>query len=985
MQVFLNRLLVLLCLLAGITVHAQWEVQPRIKWKTLSTPHFEIIYNAEQPDLGRLYAEKLERAYYQLQIYFSEAPPKTVVVINDKTDVTNGYATRLPYPHIMAYPVLPGPEESLADTGDWAFELLAHEYTHILNFEPAGGVMTPLRAIFGTVIAPNLVLPNWWKEGLAVEMETRLGNKGRLRSSYQDSVIRALVEDQRLFHYTIAEINENIPSWPEGARPYIFGSLMWSQILADQGAKVVDALNQRHGRRIPFFIETPAKENLGMEYAAQYAKALNETEVRALTQLKTLREVLPTPYIPLRNAYLFLTAPSISPDGKRMAVVTEDDSNNRAIKIIVRENLQTSFMDAKETDTIEKFDQNFSPSLTMDEPPSGSIQRVSWFPDSAKIVYDKIDVTNKVERFSDLFQFDIVTQKTSSLTRGLRAREPAVSLDGKKITFVKLEGGKTSLATLNLEQESKEVKILFDAPLMDRISYPTFWNDDTIVFSLRRDGQENLHTFRFSTGKVEKILAEYPDARFPRKTIAGLIFTSSKNGAQNIYIADPTLQSAKPMTHTLTSVFSADLDPTLQELFATSMTSQGLKVVAYKAKDWKETPEELPQISPLLGDRYTSLSEQEKTVNQTRAEDAVRHGTIEDYSAAGYLWPRFWVPFIAGSSSDTGLILQALTTGFDPLKKHSYSLTGTWDTGINRGGIDGSYVNQTTNLPFMLSAYTRSSYLGTIDNKLTDNSVAGAIIPDMFWLTRYASLQAGWQYFQREVELAANPVTKRTGPYAFFAYTNYSKSGAQISPESGGSFYLGAYNYIQYEDYLSHSQFIAGITAYNSRLLPKHHSLLVRLNGMYTPEKISSLYGASSQNLVLAQDSALPQYILRGYSRGQIYGRNMASFTSEYRFPVMNTYKGPGTLPLFFRRISGALTLDGMATDGVLVNDANNRVVYNAIDMKRSFWSAGIEGHLETTLGYIAPVRFIVGVYQAFNDPKGSQTALQTSIQLSGF
>ncbi|WP_413561589.1 hypothetical protein [Bdellovibrio sp. HCB209] len=969
-------------LIATPPVFAQWEVQPSIKWKTLHTEHFEVVYNAEQPDLGRLYAEKLERAYYQLRLYFSELPEKTVVVINDKTDITNGYATRLPYPHIMAYPALPGPEESLADTGDWAFELLAHEYTHILNFEPAGGIMVPLRAVFGSVIAPNLLLPNWWKEGLAVEMETRLGHKGRLRSSYQDSMIRAMVEDQTLFKYPIAEINESIPTWPEGARPYVFGSLMWSQILADKGDKVIDSLNQRHGRRIPYFIETPAKDNLGMEYEAQYAKALTETQTRAEAQLKTLREVLPTPFIQLRNAYLFLTAPTISPDGKRMAVVTEDDSNNRSIKIIVRENTSTSFMDAKETDTIEKFDQNFSPTLTMDEPPSGSIQRISWFPDSQKIVYDKIDVTNKVERYSDLFQFDLVKRKTSSLTRGLRAREPSVSPDGQKIIFVKLEGGKTELALLDLSNGNKQVRRLYAAPMMDRISYPIFWDEDTLVFSLRQNGNEYLHTYKLSSGQLYKILPNFPDARFPKKTVAGLIFTSSKNGTQNIYVADDKLQSAKPLTHTLTSVFSADLDPVMQELFATSMTSQGLKVVAYKSQDWKATPTELPKVESLLGDRYPSVDE---TNYDALAQAAVNQGHVEDYSSGGYLWPRFWVPFIAGSSSDTGLILQAITMGFDPLKKHSYNIVASWDTAINRGGIDGSYVNQQTNLPFMLSAYTRSSYLGTVDNKMTDTSYAAAVLPDMFWLSRYVSLQAGWQYFQREVELSTTPMTKRTGPYAYLSYTNYSKSGAQISPESGGSAYLGAYNYVQHEDYLHHSQFTAGATVYASRYLPKHHAIMLRLNGMYTPERIPSIYGASTQNIVLSQDSPLPQYLLRGYARGQIYGRNMANFTGEYRFPISTIYKGPGTTPVFFRRVTGALTVDGAATDGVLVNNATSNVVYNATDMKRSFWSAGAEAHLETTIGFIAPVSFILGVYQAFDAPGGSETTFQTSMQIVGF
>ena len=110
------------------------EVPPEWKYKKISTPHFDIIYNSTQQDLGELYAEQMEKVFALLSPIFTSQPQKTLVIINDKTDATNGYATRIPYPHIMTYPVLPGPQESLSESGDWTLELLAHEYTHILNF-----------------------------------------------------------------------------------------------------------------------------------------------------------------------------------------------------------------------------------------------------------------------------------------------------------------------------------------------------------------------------------------------------------------------------------------------------------------------------------------------------------------------------------------------------------------------------------------------------------------------------------------------------------------------------------------------------------------------------------------------------------------------------------------------------------------------------------------------------------------------------------
>lgn len=43
------------------------------------------------------------------------------------------------------------------------------------------------KTFLGSIVAPTLLLPRWWHEGIAVEMETRFSNFGRLRSTYQDA------------------------------------------------------------------------------------------------------------------------------------------------------------------------------------------------------------------------------------------------------------------------------------------------------------------------------------------------------------------------------------------------------------------------------------------------------------------------------------------------------------------------------------------------------------------------------------------------------------------------------------------------------------------------------------------------------------------------------------------------------------------------------------------------------------------------------
>lgn len=966
--------------LINSVVHAQLEVPAHLRWKTLHTPHFEVIHNAKQQDLGRLYAHKLEEAYFALQPYFKSFPEKTIVVINDKTDITNGYATRLPYPHIMAYPVLPGPEDSLSDIGDWAFELLVHEYAHILNFEPANGIMVPLRSVFGTVIAPNILLPNWWKEGLAVELETRTGTHGRLRSTYQDAMIRSFVNENRLSSFTIAQANEYAPSWPRGMRPYIFGSLFWSYLLEKDDVHIVSNLNERQGQRVPYFIEAPFKEAVGEDYESFYLQMLNNLEDITKKQISTLSQEPFTPMLVSNHDVVTMTAPAISPNGKHMAFIVETDSGSRSIKLIDRPEDGSSFYESRHIKTIDNLNEALEP-LTSEPSLGGSIQRVSWFPQSDKVVYDKIDVTNRIERYSDLYLYDLSAKKLERLTRGLRGREPSVSPRGDRIVFIKLSGGKTALAELSGE-DFREEKILFEAPLQERVSYPSYLNDEQIIFS-RRDtqGNEGLVILEKSTNDLRAVLTEFPNSRFARLTNDGVLFASSKNGVPNLYLADEELTSARPLTHVMTAAFAGDIDPLKKEIYFSNLTANGNRIAAVLPENWNKS-NSLPKVNSLLGSRYKDNSALIQD-RQKKADEALAQSSVEDYAPGSYLLPRYWIPFIAGTSSDTGFILSAQTSGFDPLKKHSYTLAGTWDTAQDRGSIEMSYLNQTTSLPFAFLGFQRNSYLGTVSNEFRDLGASLFALPDVFTLSRYASLQAGWQYLERSQH---GLESKRTGPTAMFSFANYSKAGNQISPEGGGSFYLGATHYLEINDYLSHSQFMGGGQIYLSKWLPSRHAVLLRTNILYTPEKILSIYGASTEPVVFIPDSPLPQYILRGYRRGQVYGRNLATLSTEYRFPIKNIYSGSGTDPLYLRRFAGALVVDGAAADGVFINDFDKNYVFaERTDMKKIYWSAGVEFKVDTTLGYVIPATFIVGYYSALSAPHGPEGSIATTLQISGF
>lgn len=943
-------------------------------WKFLSlkTPHFEVVVNAKQQELGVLYARKLEQAYSFLSPLFTDKPERTVVVIADKTDITNGYATRIPYPHIFVYPVLPGPFESLGEGGDWILELVAHEYTHILSFEAVDGAMEPLQSVFGTIISPNLLLPRWWKEGVAVEMETRIGYGGRNRSAYQDATLRTMAEQGSLERFDIAQINEILPTWPEGMRPYLFGAIFWSEALDEKGSAVVDELHQHHGRRVPYFIEEPARQHLGSEYEDFYRRALRATERKIAAQEAILRTKAMTPIQALRSDSAnsrkdvrYDSAPRVSADGKYLAVVSVDSTSRRSVRLFLRNSDGTFVNSPEQLLRIANQDNEQAPP-TKDGPPSGSINRVSWMHASPRFIFDKVDAVSRFERYSDLWSYDLSNDKSRQLTFGLRAREPAVSPDDKSIAFVGLEGGRTYLGLLDVA--TLQSKRLWTGDWQDRISSPTFLDAATIAFALRDSkGEEFLYRLTVGEPLPQPFLKQFPQARAPEMTASGLVFTSAKNGVYNLYLADADLHDARPVTHVNGAIFSSTIDAKTGDLYVSFLTADGPRAGRVAAAD-RARESVLPVVEPLFAERYRT--------HELPAEPQLDPET-DDYSPVGYLRPRYWFPLFAFSSNTNSLIVQLSTSGFDPLKKHLYAVDAAWDTGLNRGSGDFMYMNNVYDTSWIARGSQQATYLVTSDNPITNAGASLGIIPDLFPWSPYLSSEFGWRWLQTE---STGTRATRSGPSAAVSYSDFSKSGTQISPERGWNGYLSAVSFLPGGDQLHYSQYAAGANFFFARGLPERHAIAARAHAVYTPDPLGAIYGVSTTNFFGSFDPVGPSYVMRGYRIGQFVGKSLNSLNLEYRFPVKEIRRGNGTDPYFLHRLHGAVFADGVSLDGAAYNA--ERELFESVSTSKSFWSVGAEARLETTIGYFLPLNFVLGVAWPQDRTFGDGPGMTTSIQL---
>jgi hypothetical protein len=458
---------------------------PRPEWnfRVLTTPHFEIIFRDTERDLAKRYALAAEQAYELLMPIFKEGPALTTIFINDDTDGSNGMAGFLPYPMITVYPVLPSTLDSIDDYGDWPLEMIVHEYTHILNMYPAHGIYVPFKYIFGSVVRPNAILPKWYLEGLAVDLESHLTDHGRLRAGETWSGARALEMGQRLQLEDIAKINEQeLGTWPYGNRPYIFGGWWWTNVQKQKGTEIIETWNQNFSRRIPFLLNGPMREQTGksaIELLSDTADSLKTESARELEVIKNSNPQLSTPLIDEAGEQKIF---AVSPSGNKLVYLLNHPHlpgspiSGTEVKMKTRGFPTEPFKDIAGKRLFK----------------SAGTTHIRWMSET-KLVYDATDLSNPYVSYRDLYTYDLESGKSEALTHGLRAEQPAPSPSGDKIAFIGNDGGRNHLMLLPI---GGAPQALAHSSLQQRLSSPEFLNDKEIVFSMRvRSVQEKLYVY----------------------------------------------------------------------------------------------------------------------------------------------------------------------------------------------------------------------------------------------------------------------------------------------------------------------------------------------------------------------------------------------------------------------------------------------------------------------------------------------------------
>jgi len=913
-------------------------VDPSIDWKVLEEDHAVWIYDSRHKNLALQYSRNFKRLFPYLQQMFTEVPDKTTFVISDYTDLPNGSATVFPYPLVTIYPVIPIPSSPIGESDDSFYEILVHEYTHILNMSPVHGLPNTLSWVFGSVVRPNAFLPRWYAEGLAVFTETYFTpTGGRLRSQNFEGLMRAFGRDKVWDHYEIDQLNDFQPDWFGGNRAYLLGGALMHDIATQHGLQSIGELNQRYSRRIPYFLSGAAHDQTGLDYEGLLSETYANLQKRVDDQLRTIQSVPVTKGTPLLQQGSNNYRPRFSPDGKYLAYIMKTDTLPAAVNLLTRE--ANKPLASTQPKTIAT---------------GMSMEHLAWSADSKKLAYNDAEGVGLYNLRSDIYIYDVTKKKTDRLTHSARAGDLAFVNRDQDLVFVQNTPGSKQLAQVNLA--SRAVTTLYTPARLGSNLYGVIVEGQKVLFIEQYLEKKTLKSYDFATHQA-KTLNDNIATSLLRKTPEGIMLTSSKSGVDNLYLVselnDSTdLNKTKPLTNSETRVYDGDIDPIDKTLYYSEQEAGGVYIYAEPQAQWAQA-KAAPPVTPLL-----TLATPQKI---DAVVDDSPTGKEENFSSWPYMRPRYWMPDLA--LVDGGAVFQAATGASDPLGKNSYTLLGEWDTLTKKVGGGATYTNRSTPVEIDLDAGQFYSYFYSNDLTVKDTSVGidGNVTLVSFW--KNWNVGVGWRHSNTDL---VTREYERSGPEAHLNYNTAVRRGYQISPESGIGFSL------MNQDYIAD----LGNIGYNTTKLTyreffpslfQNHAIMLQINGTYSPElkNKSAIFYTSSLFGNYVTNQLVQPFLVRGYPSGNLIGYNMGTATLEYRFPIANIYRGKSTVPFFLRQIHGAVVGDLASLDGYRFD------AYSATNFSRSrfgdkwFGGYGAEVKAETTVGYYLPVTFIVGVYRA--------------------
>ena len=931
--------------LVALAATPLWAGDPTRTYRTVETDHFVVYYYAPLDDVARRVGVVAERAHRTLSPALDHLPDrKTLIYLVDDTDSANGFASVLPRNAITLYATGPTGLNELDDHEDWLYGLVAHEYTHILHLDTFEGLPTIYNRIFGKIWAPNQIMPRWIIEGIAVYEESKRSAGGRNRGTRFDQYIRTARqghEDLRL-----DEIGGAPRRFPHGNTVYVYGSHFLRYIFDRFGDDTLRKMAHVAGAYpVPFAVNRQIAKVVGRPFTELYDDWKDYLRDRYSQQeMAAERRGLATGRALTHSAENNLW-PHYSADGKELYWVQSDGYSQPWVRAMPVGGDQRQARDVVQLDAMGPFDLM----------PDGSL------------VYEQGRVFRRDYAYQDVFRWDRATAQITRLSNGKRARDPALSPDGRQVAYSMNERSESVLAVQDLVPDAAP-QVVWRGARFDQAYQPAWSPDGTrIAFSAwQTGGMRDILIVELASGQATSVTHDRAIDMAPAWSRDGryVFFDSDRTGISNIYAYDTQAHATWQVTNVLGGAFQAAPSPDGTRLaFGAAVPAGGLDLyeVALDPARW------------LPAHDFVDA----KPVAKLIRDDEVAVSAPRPYRAQETLAPQTWAAsYSLGNTSTVGIT----TGGSDAAGLHAYNLALSTDSDKTAMNVGAAYA-YTGLRPGLRVSGARTLLdrgglrINGLNTRYTEEDWNGSISiglpfesrPDASWSFNL-DYSIDWLRLIKLPTFVLDP-TQRVPTRPLSDYTQ-AGVGSRLgySRVKGTTFgYGGQAGWDASVSFrLDHPAFGATYRNFTlsygfdlfQRLWGVTPTLAVRLVGSLRGGDLVrpggyGLGGVPPQDVVMSivdSSRAASSGYLRGYPNRVLSGNEYHLLNLEYRQELLQVEHGVSTLPIYFRRLNLAVLGDvGTAYDPPfnLANDVRT--------------SLGAALRLDAYFGYYVPGTFEIG------------------------
>lgn len=505
-----------------------------LHWYRVQTPHFRVLYPAGMEQPAQRTAHRLEQVYESESAGLERRPRPVSVLLQNQTSISNGFATI--YPRRTEFFTSAPQDPALLGTLNWLDQLAVHEYRHIVQYEKAlqgyGRLLYTLLGAQGWGFSAQVMTPDWFKEGDAVNTETILTRSGRGRIPAFELNMRTNLLTRGPFSYAKAtggSFRDNVPNH------YELGYFLDTRLKRTYGPNAWSkALNRIH-TQFPFY---PFSFSNGLKQVTKSSDNLNGTRVDDLYS-ETMAELIEI-WRKKQQSLTITPATTYPVTAEKANTPRPVFTNYRNPQYLTDSTilcLKSGLGDIRQLVVLSRNGTEkrlYTQGLVLEDPDqfSATPQKACW-------IQNRYDPRWGQQVFAEIKVLDLATRRLTHLTRHSRYKTVALSPDNSKLIAVRSGTDYQNRLVVLDTKTGRELTVLPN-PANDLYIHPRWFTNEVVVtVTLSKQGK-TIELIDTRDGQKRALLpVSNTNISHPQPyTNAFILFNSPQSGIDNIYAVD---------------------------------------------------------------------------------------------------------------------------------------------------------------------------------------------------------------------------------------------------------------------------------------------------------------------------------------------------------------------------------------------------------------------------------------------------------------